>query len=112
MDKHVFEETFTEISSGAINLFHEHFKNSTKDALNDIRSFIEESKTKLEKWVAELTKGEIDESLFKQFVTSRQALLQMKLLTHKGMTQIKVDRFQNGLKDLIVNKLLEKFLPG
>jgi len=112
MDKHVFEETFTEIKSGAADLFRENFKDAAKEALEDIRGFIEASKTKLQKWVGELANGEIDEDLFKQLIKSRQDLLTMKLLTHKGLTQIKIDRFQNGLKDLVVNKLLDKFLPG
>lgn len=110
MDKQVFEETFVEIKAGAVQLFREQFRKAGDEVLQDITTFVEESKTKLEKWVGQLAAGEIDESIFRQFVTSQQSLLKMKVLTNKGLTMVKIDRFQNGLKNLIIDTILNKFL--
>ena len=111
MDKKLFEETFIEIKTNALNLFREQFKNTATNAIDDVGSFMEESKGKIEGWTFNLAKGDIDEGLFKQFISNQHALLQMKLLTYTGLAKIKVDRFQNALKKMIINTLLDKFLP-
>ena len=74
------------------------------------KAFIEETKNDLERWTKALAKGDLSRNDFEWLVKSKKDLFELNTLKQIGLTKVAVDRFVNGVIDLVVDTAFETFL--
>lgn len=101
-----FKELFSTLKTGILSLAKTSFSDYLNDAVADGNSIIDDLKTNIESWSQLLADGDIDEDNFKSLIQGQKDLLEMMALTEAGMTEIQIDKFKNGVFDLITNAVM------
>ncbi len=77
------------------------------EAESDAVSFLQSAKVDIQKWMIQLAAGELDEEDFRDLLAGEKDLAQLELLRAKGLAQIKLDEFTNGLLELVTTSVVE-----
>lgn len=101
-----FKELFSTLKDGIFSLAKTSFSDYLNEAVTDGNSIINDLKTNIESWSQLLSDGDIDEDNFKSLLLGQKDLLKMMALTEAGMTEIQIDKFRNGIFDLITNAVM------
>jgi hypothetical protein len=75
----------------------------TQQAVHDVKDFLERSRDDLNRWVAELKRGDIDKDEFESSVKGQRDVAEMRALKQAGLAQVQIDTFTNGVLDIIVS---------
>ncbi len=78
------------------------FKQYTKQAMGDVKDFLQKSKDDLERWTEELVQQEIDADEFQSLVEGELDVAEMRGLKQAGLAQVQIDTFTSGVLDIIV----------
>lgn len=102
---------FTEsVKEGAKELAREVFGDFEHEAKEDVEAFLERSKEDLQRWTKLLAHGELSQQEFRDLVEAKKSLAEIHLLTQQGVALTKLERFKNGLTDLVVDSAFDAFL--
>ena len=105
-----FEDIFVELKKEVFELAKSTARDYASKAKEDADDFLDSSKSKLKEWVTALSQGKIDKDEFKWLVNSQKSLAKMKVLTQAGLGKIEVDKFRDGITQMIINVVFEKVL--
>lgn len=105
-----FEDLFYELRDKIAALAKSEVKEYADEAVEDGKELLHQSKVKLKEWTLALTDGMIDKELFAWLVDSQFKLIEMKVLTQTGITQIKIEKFKDSVRHLVVDTILSKVL--
>ena len=94
-----------EIKTEIVSLVKDRFNKESKAITNEITLFLNQSKTKLERWTSLLAQGEITPAEFEILLQSQKDLIEMKALHKAGITGIQLGHFKNTVIKLIFNKI-------
>lgn len=83
------------------------YKNS---AIEDGSTFVEKTKADLKRWTQMLALGQLSKDDFEWLVVGKKDLAELEALKQAGLTQVALDRFVNGLVDVIINTAFTVFL--
>jgi hypothetical protein len=84
-------------------LAQQQFKQYTQQALGDVKSSLQDAKEDLKRWIEELARGEIDKDEFESLVQGQIDVAKMQALKQAGLAQVQIERFVNGVIDIVVN---------
>ncbi len=87
-----------EIIALAESTVKEYATQAKQDGLNVVTAM----EGKLKKWAAQLAEGVINIDEFQFQLGTEEALLKMTALKQAGLAAIQVDKFRNGLTDIII----------
>lgn len=76
------------------------------EAESDAVSFLQSAQVDIQKWMIQLAAGELDGDDFADLLAGEKDLAQLQLLKAKGIAQIKLDEFTNGLLDLVTKSVM------
>ena len=105
-----FEDLFYELRDKIIGLAKSEVKEYGEGAVEDGKALLEKSKENLKEWTLALTDGKIDKEFFGWLIASQLKVIEMKVLTQTGIAQIKIEKFKDTLKHLIVDTILSRVL--
>ncbi len=102
---------FMEVLKEGLEDFAENRWKDFKDAaINDGKSFLDTSKEDLERWTKSLADGNLSKDDFEWLLESKKDLAELFALKQIGLTKVTLDRFLNGIIDLIINTAFKTFL--
>jgi hypothetical protein len=78
------------------------FKQYVREALADVRNFLQKSKADLERWASEFAGREIDKDEFRSLVRGQLDAAEMRALKQAGLGAVRIDTFTAGVLDIIV----------
>lgn len=85
-------------------------KSMKDDALRDGKTFLLKTEADLKRWTRLLANGSLSKDDFEWLVQGRKDLAEMELLKQRGLLQVRIDKFTNGLIDLVIEKAFDTFL--
>ena len=90
-----------QLETGITNLAKQTVHGFVKEAQSDGQAFLEATKAKLEQWAGQLAAGKITKDEFSDLLEGQKDLLQLKALTQAGLARIALDKFKQGVLDLV-----------
>jgi hypothetical protein len=97
------------VLSGAKEFAVGSLKDLTKLAEDDAQAFLKSSAQKLQRWTTMLASQQITKAEFAALVESQKALAQLDALTHAGIAAAALQRFRDGLIELVINAAFKTF---
>ncbi len=79
-------------------------------ALHDGKNFLSVQQAELQRWTAELAAGQLSKEEFEDLVMGQKDLAEMMVLKQEGLAQVQIDRFVNGVLNLVVSTAIKVFL--
>lgn len=105
-----FDDFIDAVTAGIKDLAASTVKSMRDDALKDGKAFLEKTKEDLKRWTKLLASGGLSKEDFEWLVEGKKDLAEMELLKQRGLLQVKIDRFVNGVIDLVIEKAFDTFL--
>lgn len=93
------------VRSGVAGLAAKTLGGFISEAESDAESFVRSAQVDIQKWMIQLAAGELDEDDFVDLLAGEKDLAQLQLLKAKGIAQIKLDEFTNGLLELVTKSV-------
>lgn len=106
-----FDDFISDVVSGAKNFARQNLKDFVAQAEGDSRDFLTKSRAELQKWTAQLAKGQITKEMFENLVQGEKDLAEMHALTEAGVALATLQRFRDKLIDLVIDAAFNRFLP-
>jgi len=106
-----FDDFFDGVKAGVTPLLSEFAGGLKQDALEDVRSFLEQQAQNLRDWTAALARGEMTELEFKMLVKGSKSLLELRALRIAGVQLARLQRLRDAVINLVVDKAIGTFLP-
>ncbi len=98
-----FNQIFNDIKNQLGPLAETNLKEFAGQGKQDAEAFLEESKTKLAKWVQQLADGEIDQDEFTFLVESQKAAAEMQALQAANAGSVRIDQFRDSVFNIVIN---------
>ena len=94
---------FKSVQDQAKTLAQKMFKQYTRQAVSDVKDFIETSKDDLKRWIEKLAGGEMDKDEFESLVKGQADLAEMRALKQAGLAAAQIDTFVDGVLDIVIS---------
>lgn len=107
----VFDDFFSEILNGVKGLATGELKNFATAAKSDAQAFLETSKENLRRRTRLLADGQLTKEEFEDLLAGDAEVAQMFALTQAGISAARIQRFRDGLINLVIDTAFKKFLP-
>jgi len=79
-------------------------------ALQDGNNFLSAQQAQLQRWTVELAARKLSKAEFEDLVIGQKDLAEMVILKQAGLAQVQIDRFVNGVINLVINTAIKVFL--
>ena len=110
-----FGELFTDFQNQVVSNAGVLAKDTLKDlvaiAEDDAKEFLVSSEEKLKRWTEMLADERLTKLEFAALVDSQKGLAVLNGLAHAGIAAATVQRFRDGLIDIVLNAAFKTFLP-
>lgn len=100
-----FEEIFARLKEGVAALAKETVTEYAKQATAEGQKALTSMKSDLQRWYAEVTRGELEKEDLEFLIAGRKELTEMKALLQLGIARIQLDKFKSGLIALAVSSI-------
>jgi len=107
-----FDDFLSSVRKKLTNLVKRNLQDHRDEAIADGKEFLEKARADLERWTGLLAEGKLSRDDFEWLVAGKKDLAELTLLKQKGLAQVRVDRFKNGLLDIVIDTAVDTFLPG
>ena len=106
-----FDDFISDVVSGAKDFARQNLHDFVNQAEGDTRDFLTTSRAELQKWLKQLSRGEITKEMFENLVQGEKDLATMHTLTEAGVAVATLQRFRDKLIDLVIDAAFKRFLP-
>jgi hypothetical protein len=106
-----FDEFRDAVVEGAAQLARDVLHEGIRAARADAGAFLEEARADFERWTNELAAGELTQKQFASLVRGQADLAKLFALAQAGIGAARLQRFRDGLIDLVIREGLRVFLP-
>lgn len=107
-----FDDFFDGVKDGLTPLVGDFVGGLKKDALDDMKAFLEGQAVQLKDWTSSLAKSEMSKDEFETLVRGSASLLKLRSLRVAGVQLARLQRLRNAVIDLVLNRAISTFLPG
>jgi len=107
-----FNQIFNDIKNQLGPLAETNLKEFAGQGKQDAEAFLEESKTKLAKWVQQLADGEIDQDEFTFLVESQKAAAEMQALQAANAGSVRIDQFRDSVFNIVIKTAVAAIAGG
>lgn len=97
------------VLSGAKDLAVGSLKDLAKLAEEDAQDFLKSSAQKFQRWTAMLASQQLTKAEFAALVDSQKALAKLDALAHAGIAAAALQRFRDGLIELVIDAAFKTF---
>lgn len=101
-----FDEVVLAIQKGIPNLAETCLNGFVEEAKANVSKFLERSKNDLKLWLEALATKQLSQEDFHSLLKTKCALAEMDALKEKGLAEIQIQNFRNGVINLIVTSIL------
>ena len=105
-----FDLFLDELKTGVADLASRTVSGYVDQALDDATFFAADARDDLEEWTAALSRGDLSEDDFKDLLAAQKAVFQMNALTQEGIALASIQRFRDGLLDLVLKTALNTLM--
>jgi len=105
-----FNKYFESLQSGLQSFARESWQETMDAALSDAGSFLNTTKDDLSKWTQALAKGDMSKEDFAWLVASKKDVAALFALKQIGLKKVALDRFMDGVVNVIVDTAFKTFL--
>lgn len=106
-----FEDFMNGVLGGVGDLATDTLGDIPSGAMSDAKAFLAFSADSLETWTDALAKGELSAAEFQDLADDLPDLTALVALSELGIAKTKLQRFRDGLVDLIVSSATKVFSP-
>lgn len=105
-----FNDFISTLEHDLLDFAKENLEEYKDDLLKDGTTFIEKTKSDLERWSEGLASGALSADDFEFLLKGKKDLAEMEALKQLGLSQIRIDKITNGLIDVIAGSVIKTFL--
>jgi hypothetical protein len=105
-----FDKFWEALKAGLMDLAGNLGQQYLQAALQDGNNFINAQQAHLQRWTVELATGKLSKEEFEDLVMGQKDLSEMVILKQEGLAQVQIDRFVNGVLNLVINTAVKVFL--
>ena len=105
-----FNEFWSELQKEIVEFADYSWKTYKASAIKDGKAFLLKSKDDLRRWTDLLAEGSLTKDDFEWLVAGKKDVAELVALKQKGLAQVALDRFTNGVIDTIVSTAFKMFL--
>ena len=105
-----FNEIFEELKKGIVSLAENNLKEFKDQAISSGMDFLEQSKDEIKLWTEELATGQMSKEDFEWLVKGKKDLAELIILKEKGLAKSQVDKFTNGVCDVLISTAFRNLL--
>lgn len=102
-----FNAIFDELKTGAVDLSSLTLKKYKNEAEADVKAFLADSKSSLERWTGLLASGDLTPRDFEWLVESQKDLLGMHALNQTALSKIRLEHFKKSAMNLVIDTILD-----
>ena len=88
----------------------ENFDEYKEELLKDGNSFLEKSKSDIQRWTEGLASGALSPADLEFLLKGKKDLAQMEALKQIGLSKIRISKITNGIIDVVVGSAVKTFL--
>lgn len=105
-----FDKFWEALKAGLLDLAKKLGQQYLAAALQDGQNFLSAQQAELQRWTIELATEKLSKEEFEDLVMGQKDLAEMVLLKQAGLAQVQIDRFVNGVLNLVINTAIKVFL--
>jgi hypothetical protein len=105
-----FDVFLEELKNGILQLAEKEWSDLKGAAVADGNAFVQQLGEDLKNWTAELARGEISQADFKWLLEGKKDLAALEALKQAGLLQARLQKFVNGVIEVVVNTAVKVFL--
>lgn len=107
-----FKAIFDDLKRGAVDLSKLTLHKYKDEAEADIKVFLEDSKSSLERWTMLLANGDLTPADFEWLVESQKDLLAMHALEQTALSKIRLEHFKKSAMNLVIDTVLDRVVSN
>jgi len=105
-----FNDFWENLKSDLEELVKKNWKEFSEAAEKDGKAFLYKTKEDLKRWAKLLAQEDLSKDDFEWLIAGKKDLAEMEALKQSGLALVRVERFQNALISLVIDKAFETFL--
>ena len=105
-----FNDFVTTFKSDLLEFAKENFDEYKEELLKDGNSFLEKSKSDIQRWTEGLASGALSSADLEFLLKGKKDLAQMEALKQIGLSKIRISKITNGIIDVVVGSAVKTFL--
>ena len=105
-----FSDFIDTLKNDLFDFAKENLEEYKDELIKDGNSFLEKTKSDLERWTQGLSTGALNQEDFEYLLKAKKDLAEMEALKQIGLTQIRIDKITNGIIDVIAGSAIKTFL--
>jgi hypothetical protein len=105
-----FDKFWEAVEAGIVDLAKQLGQQYLEAALQDGQNFLKAQQAELRYWIAELASGKLSQDEFEDLVMGQKDLAEMVALKQEGLALVQIDRFVNGVLNLVISTAIKVFL--
>lgn len=105
-----FNDFLESLKKGLEEIIKKNWEEFKDAAEKDGKAFLDKTKEDLKRWTKLLAQGDLTKDDFEFLVAGKKDLAELEALKQAGLTLVRLERFQNALTSLVIDKAFDTFL--
>lgn len=105
-----FNDFISTVKNDLLDFAKENFEEYKDELLKDGSTFLEKTKSDIERWTEGLASGALSPADFEFLLKGKKDIAQMEALKQIGLSKIRISKITNGIIDVIVGSAVKTFL--
>jgi len=105
-----FNDFVSTFKNDLLDFAKENFDEYKEELLKDGNSFLEKSKSDIQRWTEGLASGALSSADFEFLLKGKKDLAQMEALKQIGLSKIRISKITNSIIDVVLGSAVKTFL--
>ncbi len=105
-----FNDFISTVKNDLLDFAKENFEEYKNELLKDGSTFLEKTKSDIERWTEGLASGALSPADFEFLLKGKKDIAQMEALKQIGLSKIRISKITNGIIDVMVGSAVKTFL--
>lgn len=105
-----FNDFISTVKNDLLDFAKENFEEYKDELLKDGSTFLEKTRSDIERWTEGLASGALSPADFEFLLKGKKDIAQMEALKQIGLSKIRISKITNGIIDVIVGSAVKTFL--
>lgn len=105
-----FNDFISTVKNDLLDFAKENFEEYKDELLKDGSTFLEKTKSDIERWTEGLASGALSPADFEFLLKGKKDIAQMEALKQIGLSKIRISKITNGIIDVMVGSAVKTFL--
>ncbi|GIK59407.1 MAG: hypothetical protein HND39_06195 [Ignavibacteriota bacterium] len=105
-----FNDFISTVKNDLLDFAKENFEEYKDELLKDGSTFLEKTRSDIERWTEGLASGALSPADFEFLLKGKKDIAQMEALKQIGLSKIRISKITNGIIDVMVGSAVKTFL--